>query len=576
MKAHAVRYMREMVSATGPSRRWLIREGRQVVVATVRHAARLWRYAHAITSTPLLRLRGWLTQSALGRRMYETGLGDEILRERIAALEERIGGEEATKGWTKASGAERARLYHRLADTAVIQETAPLGDRGEHRRAAAARRRLAECRTRVAAVRGELSTAPRVDRLTAGVAFATLGIVALVLLRAWGAPKAGGIAPPPQHGAGTRRDDARHGPHGVPVAADDAGSSGDAIAAADAPLSPPIPHAAQPRGSVEADDEAIVAEAIRTTSDTYMERGFNQFKFGMSRAVVAAVTPLGDLRGKPGWMSDGKQQGFFFADDRLVAISKRYVGDASTNFAVTEYFDKLLERFGRTTQENITTYKTKPVVSRDHTGDVASMWSEGLMARYSFPEALVYIEVQARCDARGRLGLHRRESITLQIYDRSWVAAKLGRDVRAKRETCRWIRGLIEADLFDKADVAEITTPPGTRLSWTGGEIWLRRRDDDHHVMVAKQEAERKSLTFQFDYLPGYEIGGMNQNLTRAEIVRVNSLLAQEVFPPKGRTIKVQNDVELFKNYEWSTLVGWRVRAMNNVLYLSQEPDKEL
>jgi len=129
-KAHAsnaTRRVKEAAAATIPFWRKLLHEVIAIVIATTQFTARLLRYGYSLAQTPILRRGDREARLALGRRMYEVGLGDEAMRNRITTLEDRFKSIKAAKGSTRTLDLEKKGLLIRLAVPTPNLETAPPG-----------------------------------------------------------------------------------------------------------------------------------------------------------------------------------------------------------------------------------------------------------------------------------------------------------------------------------------------------------------------------------------------------------------------------------------------------------------
>jgi hypothetical protein len=180
-KEHATDLTRRAIDAavaTMPFWKKLYSEILEIVGATARQTARLIGYGCGIARTRVLLRKARSAQLALGNRMYEAGVGDEVIRGQIASLDDRIASVELGKGSTKQMEAEKKGLMIRLAADALAQDVAPTGAAAEHGGAISARDAVEANRSHLESTRAGLAPQDTTSWRRIGLGY---GVVLLAL-----------------------------------------------------------------------------------------------------------------------------------------------------------------------------------------------------------------------------------------------------------------------------------------------------------------------------------------------------------------------------------------------------------
>jgi hypothetical protein len=138
------------------SGKWLLNECREIGVATWAQTARLVGYRRRMWRGSTLNKVARNADLALGQRLYEAGLGETSLRNRIAELDAKVCDARAAKVPTKALEAQRMALHLQLAAAGHAEVSPPAGVETEYAEAKVAHSMLQKQKSEMAAARAGL------------------------------------------------------------------------------------------------------------------------------------------------------------------------------------------------------------------------------------------------------------------------------------------------------------------------------------------------------------------------------------------------------------------------------------
>jgi hypothetical protein len=160
----------------------LLSECWQVNLATVQQTGRLFDYAKAWYGSHRLGALQTGLRFRLGRRMYQSGLGDSDVIQQIAELTNQIDspGQKAVRSWFLKR--ERRRLTLRLADVALHQDSPPTGVEADYQEAKAGDAKLNSACEHQGALRAALLPADTTNWRRVGIGYGLIILVIFVML----------------------------------------------------------------------------------------------------------------------------------------------------------------------------------------------------------------------------------------------------------------------------------------------------------------------------------------------------------------------------------------------------------
>ena len=147
-------------------------EAKEICIAMATQTARLARYATAMWRRRSLRKRLFQARVALGEKMYQCGIGDDVLRSRIAELDGGAESIKAANGSARALDTERRDLLVRLSSSFDVAEPGPRIEH-EHQRVARVQRSLAEHEEEMGEAWAGLPPADEVTWRRVGIGYCT-------------------------------------------------------------------------------------------------------------------------------------------------------------------------------------------------------------------------------------------------------------------------------------------------------------------------------------------------------------------------------------------------------------------
>jgi len=331
-------------------------------------------------------------------------------------------------------------------------------------------------------------------------------------------------------------------------------------------------------------DDAIVALVTKPTSYEYLEAGFKEFRFGLSSATIQSLADENKVALREG------RQNFFIEDGKLIGYERLYQDDNEG------YLRQFREIFGGAmkddTSESLATRRGSAYDMQR--GPVSSVDRiETLLIRYYFPDSIAYLQATWRASAQANINsVFRREHLLFDIFDHSWVDARLSEHISDCRDCLEWVRQLVAdentglltlSDVLDYAGAKHVYEAPDDDASVET----LKLLDEEGEVFIVVERAlkdlddcPKDSVSF------GVHLGAMpaktnpvyKYKFLAIEVDRCNSLVAQGVFPPRGTTIETlkQRDSHQ-KSFIWRTSDGWKVTVSpGSHIYLMNIPEKGL
>jgi len=170
--------------ATDPFARKVLSEAREIARATYAQARRVCQHMIALQKTRGLRKASQEKRVALGRKMYDSQLGEQSLRDRLAAVDDQLESAKAANGSTKSLLTEQKGLLIRLADAALAQQQPPAGAEDEWSNARTASDALSSHEDKVAKLKADILPKDSATwrRVAIGCGAMTCAIVLAVML----------------------------------------------------------------------------------------------------------------------------------------------------------------------------------------------------------------------------------------------------------------------------------------------------------------------------------------------------------------------------------------------------------
>lgn len=172
------------VPATDPFPRKVLSEAREIARATYAQARRVCQHMIALQKTRGLTKASQEKRVALGRKMYDGQLGEQSLRDRLAAVDDQLESAKAANGSTKSLLTEQKGLLIRLADAALAQKQPPVGAEDEWSNARTASEALSSHEDKVAKLKADILPKDSATwrRVAIGCGAMTCAIVLAVML----------------------------------------------------------------------------------------------------------------------------------------------------------------------------------------------------------------------------------------------------------------------------------------------------------------------------------------------------------------------------------------------------------
>lgn len=336
--------------------------------------------------------------------------------------------------------------------------------------------------------------------------------------------------------------------------------------------------------SRESPSFGLAEHVLGAQSGTYQLRGYGGLSFGDTREAISNKNPIVGKRrrGSQVVLQDGSDAWFSPADE-FVGIATVFSQQDNERSA-----EKLRDLFGSAQPDNIEHFTTANAFDGTAHGEAI------LRVTYHFAETVICARFvgSARAD---RFSANRSERVFVAAFDRTWVAQELALDYARKRRAVERFVGLVGAGHgggFDKdmlpdwgdARKEETTPPQAEGVYWSSVDSnappqsnTRPRRENapnrDWFAAIVTQSTRTPDYpmgtvfcTLRLSLLPGFEETPLRGTTLHYLIGRVNSILAQEFFPPRGETIsRVTNGTKLA--FEWFT---------NEYLKVSVTPDNAL
>ena len=173
------------------------------------------------------------------------------------------------------------------------------------------------------------------------------------------------------------------------------------------------------------------------------------------------------------------------------------------------------------------------------------------------------------------ISVRQREEVLFNIFQRSWVDAHLAENVAEKRRVLEWVRELVAKANRGMLKLKDLPVYSGSTRKYSAPSdhayvetAELLGNDDKQFLAVdraIKETGERPKDTIAIGvHFTGSPSPSENPihayRFLAAEIDRCNSLVAQEIFPPSGTTIKTIKPSDSHQlTYTWRTDDGWKV-----------------
>ena len=332
-------------------------------------------------------------------------------------------------------------------------------------------------------------------------------------------------------------------------------------------------------------DNKVVRLVTGPTSNKYLERGFKVFRFGDSTAKVKSLAAENKVP-----LADGLQN-FFIEDGNLIGYLRAYRGDNAG------YLDRFRAIFGGATKENMSeTLTTRTGSTEYYTGTrvPTAHRHETLLVRYYFPNSIAFLQFNWRAGSKGN-SVTRSEDMTFVIYDRRWVDARLLEHVSNCRNVLQWASVLMvdeNKQQLELSDAHDFPTFPGTTREYVSPAddaanetLKMLGKDGEALIVVERalknlQDRPRDSLSIGVHVraMPDASNPVYDHTSLSLEVDRCNSLVAQQLFRPKGTTIEILKRRDSHqKSYTWRTTDGWKVDVSpESHIYLTNVPEKAL
>jgi hypothetical protein len=176
------------------------REIAQTSAATWGQTVRLTKYTGGLFRRRSLRRQVVRSEQTLGERVYEAKVGDIQLRQRIAALDEKIREAEATKAKTRPFKTERQALLQQMGAFALAQRSLPPGLEPDRARARDVHEALSSQETKMQEARVSLPPRGAGNWARVGAGYGVIGcavFLAFFLASGGAAKNKGGTTPGP-------------------------------------------------------------------------------------------------------------------------------------------------------------------------------------------------------------------------------------------------------------------------------------------------------------------------------------------------------------------------------------------
>jgi len=330
--------------------------------------------------------------------------------------------------------------------------------------------------------------------------------------------------------------------------------------------------------------DGVVGTVTQATSDHYLESGFKEFQFGMSRAEVQTAAERNKI--PPG---EGGQS-FYFEEGGLIGYERLYHRDNAG------YLAKFRDLFGGALSGNLTEavggYQGSTSDFRGNSVATAAR-NESLLGRYYFPHTLAYLQATWGASAQGNVNsVFRQEHLALNVFDRRWADAGLERHVSECQDVLERIQQITAEENAGALKLSAVSAFLGAARKYEAPQadaaietVKLLNAQNEPFVVVERAlkdlyERPRGSLTISV-HLPARP-GPVNPLFKYAylamETDRCNSIVAQDVFPPRGTTIQTERTHDSHRTgYSWQTASGWTITvAPGGHFYLANIPEKQL
>lgn len=331
-------------------------------------------------------------------------------------------------------------------------------------------------------------------------------------------------------------------------------------------------------------DDRVVELVTRATSDHYQEFGFKDFQFEMSEAQVHAVAEQ-----NPVPISEGRQR-FFIEEGRLIGYERLYHRDNAG------YLAKLRELLGGALPENLTEadgIQQGATVDRLGNSVATAARNRSILARYYFPNSVAYVQASWGASAQGNVNsVSRQEQVLLNIFDRQWVDAGLGKQIAECREALEGVSQIMAKETAGILQLSDVLAFSGAVVSYKAPEadaaletLKLLGARNEPFIVVERalkdlygRPRNSVSIGVHLPAKPNSVNHVAKYSYLAIEMDRCNSIVAQDLFPPRGATVETERARNSHRpSYTWQTASGWKITiAPGGHIFLTNIPEKRL